>query len=145
MTCKSESSKNLDKYAGVKLPEVRIMTERLLSAETTEKVLNALVGIKGIRQINLKGESLPMTINSGPNRGIANNHTERRVIKFGAQEVELKELVGDFFIELLVDDEKELEAKVKEIDAAVKDVIPFGYTIEVGRYTKYKPTLADYI
>jgi len=144
MTCKAKES-DLNKYAGVMLPEVRIMTARLLSAESTEKVLNALVGIKDIRQINLKGESLPATINSGPNRGIANNHTERRMIKFGEQEIELKHLVGDFLIEVLVDDEKELEAKVKEIDAAVKDVIPFGYTIEVGRYTKYKPTLADYI
>jgi methyl-coenzyme M reductase subunit D len=131
-------------YAGVPLPEVWIQYERLLKADSTEKILNALTGVDKIRQINLKGESLPATINSGPNKGIANNHSERKIIKFGDQEVELKHLVGDFYIELAVEDQEELEAKVKEIDAAIKDVVPFGYSIQVGRYSKYRPSLHDY-
>lgn len=132
-------------YAGVPLPEVRISTQRLLLAETTEKVLNAIVNVKDIRQINLKGESLPATINSGPNRGIANNHSERRMIKYGDKEIELKHLVGDFYIELAVEDEEQLEARVKEIDAAVKPILKdIGYGIDVGRYSKYRPTLHDY-
>jgi methyl-coenzyme M reductase subunit D len=131
-------------YAGVPLPEVWIQYERLLKADSTEKILNALTGVDKIRQINLKGESLPATINSGPNKGIANNHSERKIIKFGDQEVELKHLVGDFYIELAVEDQEELEAKVKEIDAAIKDVVPFGYNIQVGRYSKYRPSLHDY-
>ena len=131
-------------YAGVPLPEVWIQYERLLKADSTEKILNALTGVDKIRQINLKGESLPATINSGPNKGIANNHSERKMIKFGDQEVELKHLVGDFYIELAVEDQDELDAKVKEIDAAIKDVVPFGYSIQVGRYSKYRPSLHDY-
>ena len=132
-------------YAGVPLPEVRISTQRLLMAETTEKVLNAIVTVKDIRQINLKGESLPATINSGPNRGIANNHSERRMIKYGDKEIELKHLVGDFYIELAVEDEKQLEERVKELDKAVKPILKdIGYSIDVGRYSKYRPTLHDY-
>ena len=132
-------------YAGVPLPEVRISTQRLLMAETTEKVLNAIVAVKDIRQINLKGESLPATINSGPNRGIANNHSERRMIKYGDKEIELKHLVGDFYIELAVENEEQLEERVKELDAAVKPVLKdIGYSIDVGRYSKYRPTLHDY-
>ena len=131
-------------YAGVPLPEVWIQYERLLMAESTEKILNALVGVEKIRQINLKGESLPATINSGPHKGIDNNHTERRVIKFGDKEVELKHLVGDFYIELAVENQEELDAKVKEIDEAIKGVVPFNYTISVGRYSKYRPSLHDY-
>ena len=132
-------------YAGVPLPEVRISTQRLLMAETTEKVLNAVMTVKDIRQINLKGESLPATINSGPNRGIANNHSERRMIKYGDKEIELKHLVGDFYIELAVENEEQLEARVKEIDAAVKPILKdIGYGIDVGRYSKYRPTLHDY-
>jgi methyl-coenzyme M reductase subunit D len=132
-------------YAGVPLPEVRLSTQRLLMAETTEKVLNAIVTVKDIRQINLKGESLPATINSGPNRGIANNHSERRMIKYGDKEIELKHLVGDFYIELAVENEEQLEARVKEIDAAVKPILKdIGYGIDVGRYSKYRPTLHDY-
>ena len=132
-------------YAGVPLPEVRISTQRLLLAETTEKVLNAIVTVKDIRQINLKGESLPATINSGPNRGIANNHSERKMIKYGDKQIELKHLVGDFYIELAVENEEQLEAKVKEIDAAVKPILKdIGYGIDVGRFSKYSPTLHDY-
>ena len=132
-------------YAGVPLPEVRISTQRLLLAETTEKVLNAIVTVKDIRQINLKGESLPATINSGPNRGIANNHSERRMIKYGDKEIELKHLVGDFYIELAVENEEQLKVRVDELDAAVKPILKdIGYGIDVGRYSKYRPTLHDY-
>ena len=132
-------------YAGVPLPEVRISTQRLLLAETTEKVLNAIVTVKDIRQINLKGESLPATINSGPNKGIANNHSERRMIKYGDKEIELKQLVGDFYIELAVENEEQLKARVDELDAAVKPILKdIGYGIDVGRYSKYRPTLHDY-
>ena len=132
-------------YAGVPLPEVRLSTQRLLMAETTEKVLNAIVTVKDIRQINLKGESLPATINSGPNRGIANNHSERKMIKYGDKEIELKHLVGDFYIELAVENEEQLEERVKEIDKAVKPILKdIGYSIDVGRYSKYRPTLHDY-
>jgi methyl-coenzyme M reductase subunit D len=132
-------------YAGVPLPEVRLSTQRLLMADTTEKVLNALLVVKDIRQINLKGESLPATINSGPNRGIANNHSERKMIKYGDKQIELKHLVGDFYIELAVENEEQLEQRVKEIDAAVKPILgDIGYGIDVGRYSKYRPTLHDY-
>ncbi len=36
-------------YSGKPLPEVQIITNRLLSADTTEKLLNALDKIPGIR------------------------------------------------------------------------------------------------
>lgn len=134
-------------YAGVPLPEIWVQTQRLLLADTTEQVLNAIADVKKIRQINLKGESLPATINSGPNKGIANNHTERRMIKFGDREVELKHMVGDFYIEVAVENEEELQAKVEEIRAAVATVLDpkdIGFGVEVGRYSKYRPSLHDY-
>ncbi len=131
-------------YAGVPLPEVQIITNRLLSAETTERVLNALDVISGIRQINMTGESLPKTINSGPGKGLANNHSERKIIHVGGQEVELRYLVGGFYIELEVEDEAELDAKLDEIKAACNSTIEHGYSLQVGRYSKYRPTLHDY-
>ena len=131
-------------YAGVPLPEVQIITNRLLSADTTERVLNALDVISGIRQINMTGESLPKTINSGPGKGLANNHSERRIIHVGGQEVELRYLVGGFYIELEVEDEAELDAKLEEIKAACNSTIEHGYTLQVGRYSKYRPSLHDY-
>lgn len=131
-------------YAGVPLPEVQIITNRLLSAETTEKVLNALDTIRHIRQINMTGESLPKTINSGPGKGLPNNHSERRVIHVGGREVELRYLVGGFYIELDVEDEQTLDEVLEEIKVACNANIEHGYTLTVGRYSKYKPTLHDY-
>jgi len=131
-------------YAGVPLPEVQIITNRLLSAETTEAVLNKLDVIKGVRQINMTGESIPKTINSGPAKGLPNNHTERRVINVNGRELELRYLVGAFYIELEVADEAELDDKLEEIKAACDSCIEFGYVLNVGRYSKYKPTLHDY-
>ena len=131
-------------YAGVPLPEVQVITNRLLSAETTEVVLNKLDVIEGIRQINMTGESIPRTINSGPGKGLPNNHTERRIINVNGREIELRYLVGAFYIELDVTDEDELDAKLKEIETALNESIEFGYVLNVGRYTKYKPTLHDY-
>lgn len=131
-------------YAGAPLPEVQIITNRLLGAESTEAVLNALDVITGIRQINMTGESIPKTINNGPGKGLPNNHTERKIIHVGGQEVELRYLVGAFYIELEVESEEELDAKLEEIKSACNDTIEHGYTMQVGRYTKYKPTLHDY-
>ena len=141
MTSKSAPAAD---YAGVPLPEVQIITNRLLSAETTERVLNALETIPNIRQINMTGESLPKTINSGPGKGLANNHSERKIIHVGGQEVELRYLVGGFYIELEVEDEAELDAKLEEIKAACNSTIEHGYSLQVGRYSKYRPTLHDY-
>lgn len=131
-------------YANVPLPEVRIMTNRLLSAKTTEAVLNAIDPIPHIRQVNMTGESLPAVISSGPGKGLPNNHTERQVINVAGREVELRCLVGAFYIELEVDDTDMLEATVKTIRAACDETIPDGYSLEIGRYSKYKPSLNDY-
>lgn len=131
-------------YAGVPLPEVQIITNRLLSAETTEKLLNDLDVIPDIRQINMTGESLPKTINSGPGKGLANDHTERRIINVRGREVELRYLVGAFYIELEVDDDEMLEMRLDQIKAACNKHIEHGYNLQVGRYSKYKPTLHDY-
>ena len=102
-----------DKYTGKDYPQIWISTDRLLSAQSTESVLNLLAEdefiLSHVRRFDIKGESIPATINSGPNRGIANNHSERRIIRFGKQEIELTKAVGDFYLELLVKDEAELD------------------------------------
>lgn len=134
-------------YAGVPLPQVWIASDRLLSAESTERVLNALATEKFIaehtRRIDIKGENLPAKIGSGPHRGIDNNHSERRTIHYGSEEVVLSKLVGDFYIELKVIDEDEMNAVVEKIKEVCSSVMPFGYTMNVGRYSKYRSTLSD--
>jgi methyl-coenzyme M reductase subunit D len=128
-------------YAGTPLPEVKVFTDRLLSADTTEKVLNALMEVKHVRQINICGESLPLTVKSGPHTGIPVNHPERKVIRFGGEEIELTKLVGGFYVELNAEcDVGEAVGKIREV---CDRTINVGYSLEVGRYSKYRPTLTD--
>lgn len=131
-------------YANVPLPEIRVTTNRLLSAETTEKVLCITDRIEHVRQVNMKGESLPRTINSGPAKGNVNNHSERKIINVNGHEVELRVLVGDFFFELDTEDKDVLEATVVKIKSAFDQTVADGYTIDIGRYSKYRPSLHDY-
>ena len=140
-----------DKYTGKDYPQVWISTDRLLSADSTERVLNMLAEdefiLSHVRRFDIKGESIPATINSGPNKGIANNHSERRIIRFGKQEIELTRAVGDFYLELLVKDEAEMNAVFEEVKKVCNEAIlplGFGYTLSIGRYTKYRSTLSDY-
>lgn len=140
-----------DKYTGKDYPQIQISTDRLLSAQSTEAVLNLLAEdefiISHVRRFDIKGENLPATINSGPHRGIANNHSERRIIRFGKQEIELTKAVGDFYLELLVKDEAEMNEVFEEVKKVCNEAIlplGFGYTLSIGRYTKYRSTLSDY-
>ena len=131
-------------YAGIPLPEVEVFSHVLLSADTTEKVLNAFDPIENIRQINMTGESMPKTLNNGPAKGLPNNHSERKVIKVGGRDVELRFLVGAFYIELNVESEEMLEEAVKKIRSACEATMPRGFDLSVGRYSKYRKTLRDY-
>jgi len=131
-------------YAGIPLPEVEIFSRVLLSADTTEKVLNALDQVDHIRQINMTGESMPSTLNNGPAKGLPNNHSERKVIKVGGRDVELRYLVGAFYIELDVESEEMLDEAVDKIRSACEATMPRGFDLSVGRYSKYRKTLRDY-
>jgi methyl-coenzyme M reductase subunit D len=138
------SSEPAVEYAGIPLPEVEIFSNVLLGADTTQSVLNALEPIDHIRQINMTGESLPRELNSGPAKGLPNNHTERKVVKVGGRDVELRYLVGAFYIELDVENEEMLEVAVEKIRVACNATLPRGFSLTVGRYSKYRKTLRDY-
>jgi len=137
-------SEPIVEYAGIPLPEVEVFSNVLLSADTTEKVLNALDPIENIRQINMTGESISKNLNSGPAKGLPNNHSERKVIKVNGRDVELKYQVGAFYIELDVEDQEKLDEAVKKIKAACEANMPRGFNLTVGRYSKYRKTLRDY-
>ena len=130
-------------YAGEPLPEIKIFTHRLLSADTTEKVLNELIKIPHIRQMNIHGEYLPPKVKMGPNTGIDVNHPERKIVKFGNQEILLTNLVGSFFVE--VESKDFVDQVLEGVTEVCEKLLPFGYNLDVGRYSKFKPTLTDYM
>lgn len=131
-----------EKPEAVPLPEILIFPSRLLKAETTEKLLNMVYEVPHVRQVNIAGEGLPAVLGSGPGKGLPNEHPERRVITVKGKQVELRLLVGRVFVE--IDDIDNLQQALEEIEKICIEVLPFGFNLEVGRYSKYKPTVTDY-
>jgi methyl-coenzyme M reductase subunit D len=126
----------------VPLPEILIFPERLLLADTTEVLLNKLHEVKNVKKITVQGEDLPSVMKMGPGTGGPVNHPERRVIMVCGKEMELKVQVGRIFIE--IGDIDFVPQALKDIEEVCEEVFPFSFTLEVGRYSKFKPTVSDY-
>jgi len=58
------------------------------------------------------------------------------------RETQLTILVGRVFVE--IDDIDHVQTALKEIEKICEDMLPFGFDLEVGRYSKFKPTTTDY-
>jgi len=120
-------------------PQCRISTERLLNPETTERFLNALVAVPGIRRMVLNGPRLPATVPFGPAKGMDNPHPMRKKIHVGDQELELQVHVGTILLEL---EDRESIPALKA--ACEKGLTDWTFRIQEGRYMKTEPSLSDY-
>ncbi|MGB8821389.1 MAG: methyl-coenzyme M reductase operon protein D, partial [Methanoregula sp.] len=120
-------------------PQCRIVTARLLNPETTERLLNKVVSVAGVRRMVLNGPRLPATITYGPAKGLANPHVMRKAIHVGDQEVDLQVHVGTVVLEL------ESRDVIPVLKAAIEPVFTdFSFYIQEGRYMKTEPSLVDY-
>ena len=120
-------------------PQCRIVTERLLNPETTERLLNNLCEVTGIRRMVLNGPRLPATVTYGPAKGLANPHTMRRKIHVGDEELELQVHVGTIVLEI------ENREVIPALKAACEPVFTdFTFRIQEGRFMKTEPSLVDY-
>jgi methyl-coenzyme M reductase subunit D len=120
-------------------PQCRISTERLLNPETTERLLNTIVTIPGIRRMVLNGPRLPATIPYGPAKGLANPHPMRKTIRVGDQEFELQVHVGTILLEL------ECREVIPALKTAIEPIFTnFTFRVQEGRYMKTEPSLVDY-
>jgi len=120
-------------------PQCRIDAERLLNPETTEKLLNKVVSVPGIRRMVLNGQRLPETIPYGPAKGQANPHPMRKTIHVGSQELPLQVHVGTVLLEL------EDSSVIPALKAAIEPVFTdFSFRIKEGRFMKTEPSLVDY-
>ena len=98
--CKGHLSPPRTKMTEATFPQCRIVTERLLNPETTERLLNQICSVAGVRRMVLNGPRLPATVTYGPAKGLANPHTMRKMIHVGDQELELQVHVGTILLEL---------------------------------------------
>jgi methyl-coenzyme M reductase subunit D len=120
-------------------PQCRIDSERFLNPETTERLLNRIVSVPGVRRMVLNGPRLPATVTYGPAKGMANAHDKRKTIHVGDQEMELQVHVGTVLLEL------ENRDVIPALKAAVEPVFTnFTCRIKEGKFMKTEPSLVDY-
>ena len=75
-------------------PQCRVVPLRMLKPETSERYLNEIIKVEGIRRMMVNGPSIPATVPYGPARGSPNPNTNRRAIKVGDATMELRVQVG---------------------------------------------------
>ena len=120
-------------------PQCRIDSERFLNPETTERLLNLIVSVPGVRRMVLNGPRLPATVPFGPARGMDNPHPMRKTIHVGDQELDLQVHVGTVLLEL------ENRDVIPALKAAIVPVFTdFSFRIKEGRFMKTQPSLVDY-
>jgi methyl-coenzyme M reductase subunit D len=108
--------------------DIEIFPHRLLSAETTEKLLNDLEDMEGVRRMVIQGQRLAPAEEGNP---------DRRLITIKGEEVDLQVKTGRILLEI---DEEEIIDQVKEI---CEDNLPFGYNIYVGTFIRKQRTVTD--
>jgi methyl-coenzyme M reductase subunit D len=107
--------------------DIEIFPHRLLNAETTEKLLNDLEEVDGIKRIVVQGQRLPPAENGNP---------DRRVITIKGEEVDLQVKVGRILLEIE-------EESIDQVNEICDDRLPFGYNIHVGTFIRKQKTVTD--
>ena len=109
--------------------DIEIFPHRLLSADTTESLLNALDELDGVKKIVLQGQRLPTDA----------NNPDHRVINIKGDEVDLQIKTGRIFIE--IEDEETIDA----VKLKCEENLSFGFNIHVGTFIRKQKTVSDKI
>lgn len=107
--------------------DIEIFPHRLLSSETTEKLLNDLNAVEGIKKIVLQGQRLPPE----------EMNPERQKIVVKGEEIDLQVKTGRVLME--IDDEETID----EIRDICEKYLHFGYEIHVGTFIRKEKTVTD--
>lgn len=107
--------------------DIEIFPHRLLSADTTEKLLNDLEDLKGVKRMVIQGQRLPPE----------EINPERQFITVKGKKIDLQVKTGRIMMEI---EEEEIIEEVKKI---CDEILPFGYNIHVGTFIRKQKTVTD--
>jgi methyl-coenzyme M reductase subunit D len=107
--------------------DIEIFPHRLLSADTTEKLLNDLEGLDGVKRMVIQGQRLPQD----------KDNPDRRVITIMGEEVDLQVKTGRVLMEI------EGEETIDDVKEICEDLLPFGYNIHLGTFIRKQKTVTD--
>ncbi len=118
--------------------QIEIFPSRILSPETSQKLITELYQVDGILRVMVQGPRLPEKVFYGPGTGEKVEHPLRKPIQIGDQVIELKISVGRIRLEIA-------NAEVKEkVRAVCEKVLPFSFEFREGHFLRKKPTVTDY-
>jgi methyl-coenzyme M reductase subunit D len=109
--------------------DIEIFPHRLLSADTTESLLNALDEIDSVKKIVLQGQRLPSNA----------DNPDHRIINIKGEEVDLQVKTGRIFME--IEDEETIEV----VRQKCEENLSFGFNIHVGTFIRKQKTVSDKI
>jgi len=109
--------------------DIEIFPHRLLSANTTEKLLNNLEDVDGIKKMVIQGQRLPSQ----------EENPERKIITVKGEKVDLQVQTGRILMEI------EDEEIIDDIRGICEEHLPFGFNIHVGTFIRKQKTVSDQI
>ena len=122
--------------------DIKIIPNRYLKPNTTEKILNELYELDGQQRVLIHGPSIPLKVFYGPGKGHVVNHTDRKVINVKGNDLELRVMVGEIVITV---DMSKFNAFMEDLECILDEFIPCDYSILVGIFTRTKSTISDYL
>ncbi|MDV0446855.1 hypothetical protein MsAg5_07140 [Methanosarcinaceae archaeon Ag5] len=118
--------------------QIEIVPQRILSPETSEKLLGRIYDCDGIVRVMVQGSSLPDKVGYGPGKGEKVSHPLKKPIEVEGQEINMRVSLGRLRIEVLD------EECVEQIRLACKEVLNFPFEFYVGTFFKKHATVVDY-
>ena len=107
--------------------DIEIFPHRLLNADTTEKLLNDLEDLEGVKRMVIQGQRLPPE----------EINPDRQSITVKGEEIDLQVKTGRVMMEI------EEEEIIEEVKTICDDILPFGYNIHVGTFIRKQKTVTD--
>ena len=132
----------MDESKEINVIDIKIVPNRFLKPNTTEKLLNKIYDLEGPQRVLIHGPSLPVKVFYGPGKGNVVNHTDRKEIDVKGNAVELRVSVGEIVITV---DISKFNDFMDELTHILQEGIPCDYSLFVGIFTRTKTTISDYL
>ncbi len=132
----------MDESEKVNVIDIKIIPNRYLKPDTTEKLLNSIYNLEGHQRVLIHGPSIPLKVFYGPGKGHVVNHTDRKVINVKGNDLELRVMVGEIVITV---DISKFNEFMEDLEGILDEFIPCDYSILVGIFTRTKSTISDYL
>lgn len=132
----------MDESKEINVIDIKIVPNRFLKPNTTEKLLNKIYNLEGPQRVLIHGPSLPNKVFYGPGKGHDVNHTDRKEIDVKGNSIELRVSVGEIIVTV---DISKFNEFMDELTPILEEGIPCDYSLLVGVFTRTKTTISDYL